>query len=128
MSCRSFLILAAVIELVFALWLLISPGSHLAFYGVTPDMGGMQMGRMFGAASTAGAVALLIARDAVRSPALNAVLWGGFTFNGIAALLALGLTLTGQWNAMGWVAVLLRLLLAIGFVMQARAMRPGHVR
>jgi len=126
MKHRSFLILAAVIEAAFALWLLISPGSHLAFYGVPPDMGGMQMGRMFGAGALAAAVAFVVARDSARSPSLSGILWGGFVFNLIAALLALGLTVSGQWNAMGWVPVVLRLALAAGFILHARRMRPGQ--
>jgi hypothetical protein len=103
------------IALGYGTFLLISPVPLLSLHGISPDPSALLMGRYFGVALYGMGLATWLARNAEPSQARNAITLG-FLVSYIAGfLVSLEGTLSGQMNAVGWVAVAAYLLLVIGF-------------
>jgi LPXTG-motif cell wall-anchored protein len=73
------------------------------------------MARWFGVGLLANGLTTLLARDAAESEAGRAIAAALVASYGVGVALALWGTITGHFNALGWIAVGLNLLLGLGF-------------
>jgi hypothetical protein len=95
--------------------LLVAAHPILDLYGITPNPEGVYMARWFGVGLLAIGLVTWLARDAAESAAGRAIARAFTVTYGIGVLLALWGTLVGPFNALGWIAVALNLLLGSGF-------------
>jgi hypothetical protein len=95
--------------------LLVAAHPILDLYGITPNPEGVYMARWFGVGLLAIGLVTWLARDAANSAAGLAIARALAVTYGIGVLLALWGTLFGPFNALGWIAVGLNLLLGSGF-------------
>jgi hypothetical protein len=111
--------------------LLVATGPILDVYGITPNPEGVYMARWFGVELFAIGLTTWLARDAAESAAGRAIARALAVGYGIGVVLALWGTLSGPFNALGWIAIGLNLFLGSGFAwsqlgVQAAAGRRHH--
>ena len=92
--------------------LLLGTNPILDVYGIAPTPEGVYMARWFGVAI---GLTTWLARDAAESAGGLAIARAFTVSYGIGVVLALWGTLAGPFNALGWIAVGLNLLLGAGF-------------
>jgi len=110
----------AVLSLLFGLGFLLAPAMQLEGFGATSSAPAELIARTYGGALLGVAVMLWMMRKTELSVARTAVVWGLIVQHAISAIvLALGIT-GGVLNGMGWIAVVLDVLLTVGFVMYGR--------
>ena len=113
MKLSRFLVVKAVISLVFGIVFALIPAAAMSWYGITLDPGGILMARFFGACLIG--IGLICWLDRNADPqalqGITLALFIGDTVGFIAALLG---QLSGLMNALGWVNVVIWLLLALG--------------
>ena len=115
MKLRSLMILKALVGLLFGILFLAVPVPAMSLFGVTLGEGGVFALRLYGASLAGNLMLNWFARDAGPSQALRAIVLGGFVYDAIGLVVALVAVLTGVTNAMGWLAVLIYLVLTLGF-------------
>jgi len=99
----------------YGLALLVATGPILDVYGITPNPEGVDMARWFGLELLAIGLMTWLARDATESAGGRAIARALAVTYTIGVVLALWGTLFGPFNALGWIAVGLNLLLGAGF-------------
>lgn len=87
----------------------------MAVFGVPLDGGGMLMARVLGSALIGFTLIFWWSRNVPNSDTLQAILRASFIYNVVDFPVVLIATLTGVMGVLGWSAVILHLLLAIGF-------------
>jgi hypothetical protein len=115
MNRKRLFVLNAVIAGGYGIALLVAAHPILDLYGITPNPEGVYMARWFGVGLLAIGLVTWLARDAAESAAGLAIARALAVTYGIGVLLALWGTLFGPFNALGWIAVGLNLLLGSGF-------------
>jgi hypothetical protein len=95
--------------------LLLATGPILDLYGIAPTPEGSYMARWFGVGLLAIGLTTWLARDAADSAGGMAIARAFTVSYGLGVVLALWGTLAGPFNALGWIAVGLNLLLGAGF-------------
>jgi hypothetical protein len=115
MKLNMFLMIATVVAAVFGIAFLIVPAELVALYGPRLNPAGIVVGRIAGSTILAFAVVYWGARNSKGAEALKAVLVAGCIANGLDALIMLHATWVGIVNALGWSAVVINGLLAVGF-------------
>jgi hypothetical protein len=132
MTRRRLFVLNGAIAGGYGVALLLATGPILDVYGITPNPEGTYMARWFGVELLAIGLVTWLARDAADSAAGQAVARALAVSYGIGVVLALWGTLSGPFNALGWIAVTLNLLLGSGFAwsqLKAPAVSaPGSAR
>lgn len=108
-------ILNGLIAVGYAVGFFVAAEPLLEVYGIMPNDEGVFMARWFGVGLLANGLTTLLARHAAESEAGRAIAAALVVSYGFGVVLALWGTLTGQFNALGWVAVALNLLLGLGF-------------
>ena len=99
----------------YAVAFLVATDPLLEVYGINATSEAVFMARWFGVGLLANGLTTLLARHAAESEAGRAI-GAALTVSYVAGvLLALWGTLTGEFNALGWIAVALNLLLGLGF-------------
>lgn len=115
MKLGNLLVAGAVVTLIFGLALVLVPGTLLALYGVTVNVQGIFIARLFGAAFLGFTVLNWSARNASDSEVLRGIVLA----NLIMDVVGFTVTLLGQLaqvaNALGWSSVALYLLFSLGF-------------
>jgi hypothetical protein len=114
MNIRTLLVIAAVIAFVFAIGLLIAPGFMGTTYGMAPTPANDLMGRYYGTTLLTLAVVLWMSKD-LPAANLGPIITASFIGNAVGFIVSLLGTLGGVMNATGWSAVVIYLLLALGF-------------
>jgi len=104
----------AVGSLLFGLAYLLAPASVASLYGITLDPSS-QYPRYFGSALLGFAAILWLGRKVTSGPALRAILVGGFVASITGLVVAVFQALNGPGNALVWSAVVIYLLLSLGF-------------
>ena len=107
MTLKRMFVLNGAIAGGYGIALLVAAGPILDLYGITPNPEGVYMARWFGLG--------LLARDAAATEGGQAIARALSVTYGIGVVLALWGTLAGPFNALGWIAVALNLLLGSGF-------------
>jgi hypothetical protein len=115
MTLKRLFVLNGVIAGGYGIALLVAARPILDVYGITPNPEGTYMARWFGLGLLAIGLSTWLARDAADSAGGQAVARALAVTYGIGVVLALWGTLFGPFNALGWIAVGLNLLLASGF-------------
>jgi hypothetical protein len=115
MTLKRLFVLNAVIAGGYGLALLMAADPILDLYGITPNPEGVYMARWFGLELLAIGLTTWLARDAAESAGGRAVARALTVTYGIGVVLAVWGTLSGPFNALGWIAVALNLLLGSGF-------------
>lgn len=115
MKFGTFIILASIAYVGFGLGLLAIPVAFMSTFGVALDEGGALMARILGSALIGFALIFWWVRNAQPSESLQAILRASFIYNVADFPIVFIGTLTGVMGVMGWSAVILHLLLALGF-------------
>lgn len=115
MKLSTLMVIKAIIVIIFGIGFVVIPAPILSLYGASLDPVGILMTRLFGAAFILLAVMLWQAKSDPGSPALKAIVLGVFSGDTIGFVVALLGQLSGLFNALGWLNVVLYFLLALGF-------------
>ena len=115
MTPKRLFVLNAVIAVGYGTALLVVTDPILEVYGITANPEGVYMARWFGLGLLAIGLTTWLARGTADSPGGHAVARALTVTYGIGVILALWGTLSGPFNALGWVAVGLNLLLGSSF-------------
>ena len=115
MQVRTVMITKAIVGLVLGVVVLAVPGISASLFGVTLDAGGALAFRLYAASAVGHGCANWFARNSGPSEARRALILGGFVYDGIGFVVALVAVLSGAMNPLGWLAVILYLLLTVGF-------------
>jgi LPXTG-motif cell wall-anchored protein len=115
MTRKTLFILNGLIAVGYAVAFLVATDPLLEVYGIMPNDESVFMARWFGVGLLANGLTTLLARNAAESEAGSAIAAALVVSYGVGVVLALWGTLTGQFNALGWIAVALNLLLGLGF-------------
>jgi hypothetical protein len=105
MSIRTFLAILAVLGFVHGVAFLIVPDQVAISYGLPPSAPVALMARFFGSALLAWCGILWMARNFRDEAALRAVLTCTAIADAIGFLTAIAATVSGTFNATGWIAV-----------------------
>ena len=114
MKFRTFLMIVAVVAVLYAIGLLLVPGTMDSAYGTAGSPGEMLSDRMYGSALLGFAVLFWLARDFTGASA-RPIIAAGLVGETVFFVVALIGTLGGVMGATGWSAVVLGLLFALGF-------------
>jgi hypothetical protein len=115
MTGKRLFMLNAVIAGGYGIALLVATGPILDLYGITPNPEGVYMARWFGLGLLAMGLTTWLARDAAEDAGGQAIAQALTVTYTIGVALALWGILFGPFNALGWIAVGLNLLLSSGF-------------
>lgn len=115
MKLSVFMVIAAIVALLFGLAFVFVPEPLLSPYGISLSPGGLIVARLFGAALLGFAVLTWCARNAEESEARKAIILALFIGDSIGFIVALISQLSGAVNALGWSTVIIYFLLALGF-------------
>ena len=115
MTLKRLFVLNGAIAAGYGAALLVAAGPVLDVYGITPNPEGVCMARWFGVGLLAIGLTTWLARDTADSAGGRAIARALSVTYGIGVVLALWGTLSGPFNALGWIAVGLNLLLGSGF-------------
>ena len=113
MTLKRLFVLNGAIAAGYGIALLVAAGLDL--YGITPNPEGAYMARWFGVGLLAIGLTTWSAREAAESAGGQAITRSLTVAYGVGVVLALWGTLFGPFNALGWIAVGLNLLLGSGF-------------
>ncbi|HEV8166684.1 MAG TPA: hypothetical protein VGR74_19965, partial [Actinomycetota bacterium] len=103
MTLKRLFVLNAVIAGGYGLALLVAADPILDLYGITPNPEGVYMARWFGLELLAIGLTTWLARDAAESAGGRAVAQALTVTYGIGVVLAVWGTLSGPFNALGWI-------------------------
>jgi hypothetical protein len=115
MTGKRLFLLNAVIAAGYGIALLVATGPILDLYGITPNPEGAYMARWFGVGLLSIGLTTWLAREVADSAGGQAIARALTVTYGVGIVLALWGTLFGPFNALGWIAVGLNLLLGLGF-------------
>lgn len=114
MKLRTFLIVAAVVALLYALGLLLLPEFMGKIYGMDASASVIMVSRFFGVELLVLGVINWLARD-LTGANVRPIITGSLIGNAVGFIVALMGTLGGTMNSTGWSAVAVYLLLGLGF-------------
>ena len=109
------LILNAVIALVFGIGFVLVPGTMGTLYGMTPGPEVNLAGQFFGVELIAVGLLCWLARNVSDSAAQRAMILAFLIADVIGLIVSIMGTLSGVFNAVGWSAVVIYLVLSLGF-------------
>ena len=115
MKLNTFMMIAAIVALIFGLGFIIAPASSLTLYGTSTNVTGEFLGRYLGSSFLGIAFLTWLVRNAPASPTRRAVLMALFANMVLGFAVALWDKFAGGGNALIWLNVAIYLLLAIGF-------------
>jgi hypothetical protein len=115
MTLKRMFVLNGAIAGGYGIALLVAAGPILDLYGIAPNPEGVYMARWFGLGLLASGLITWLARDAAATEGGQAIARALSATYGIGVVMALWGTLAGPFNALGWIAVALNLLLGSGF-------------
>ena len=115
MKLSVLLTITGVVSIVFGLGFVLVPGRLASPYGLELDEAGTMVLRLLGAAFLGYGALNWFARNTEESRARQAIVLAQSIGNAIAFIVALVNQLSGVPNAVGWVAVVIHLLLALGY-------------
>ena len=114
MKLRTFLMIVAVIALVYSVGLLLMPVFMETSYGTETSASVVLSDRFFGATLLSLSVITWLARD-LTGASVRPIITGSLIGNAVGLVVSLMGTLGGVMNASGWSAVVIYLVFALGF-------------
>jgi hypothetical protein len=115
MKLRSFLTVAAVVPLVFAMGLLLVPEWLAVMYGIETSASAILMARLYGGALLAVGLTTWLCRD-FTGVVLRPVIFGSLAAEIASLIVVLVGMLSGTMNSFGWSAVVIYAAGGFGFV------------
>ena len=115
MKLRNLLVINAIVALVYGIILVLTPATMLSLHSVTQGPGEKLMGQYFGSALIAIGLLTWFARDVADSEAQRAIILALLISDVIGVIVSVLGTVSGVMSAVGWSAVGIYLLLALGF-------------
>ena len=114
MNLRTFLTIAAVVALVYALGLILMPAFMNSTYGLGTSASEILLSRFFGVELLVLGLIIWLAKD-LTGASVRPIITGNLIGNAVGTIIALMGTLGGVMNSVGWSAVAIYFLLALGF-------------
>lgn len=114
MKLRTFLMIVAVIALVYSVGLLLMPVFMETSYGTETSASVVLSDRFFGATLLSLAVITWLAKD-LTGASVRPIITGSLIGNAVGLVVSLMGTLGGVMNASGWSAVVIYLVFSLGF-------------
>src|SRR6185503_14151562 len=114
MKLRTFLIVAAVLALGYALGLILMPAFMNTTYGLGTSASEILLVRFFGVELLVLGLLTWLAKD-LTGASVRPIITGNLVGNAVGAIVALMGTLNGVMNSAGWSAVVIYLFLTLGF-------------
>ena len=114
MNLRTFLIVAAVVALGYALGLILMPATLDSMYGFGTSGSEKLLSQFFGVELLALGLITWLAKD-LTGTSVRPIITGSLIANVVGVIVALMGTLGGVMNSYGWSAVVIYLLLGLGF-------------
>jgi hypothetical protein len=114
MNVRTFLIISAVIALLYGLGLIFMPATLLAMYGFETGAGEKLLSQFFGTELLVLGVVVWLAKD-LTGASVRPIITGNLVGNAVGVIVSLMGALNGTMNAVGWSAVGIYLFLTLGF-------------
>lgn len=114
MKLRTFLIVAAVLALGYGLGLILMPALMNSTYGFGTSAGEILLSRFFGVELLGLGVAAWLSKD-LTGTSVRPIITGSLIVDALGAIFALMGTLNGVMNSAGWSAVVIYVLLTLGF-------------
>jgi uncharacterized membrane protein YfcA len=114
MNLNTFLLVSAIVALLFGVGFVLLPGLMFAIYGIEASPASYLGFRLFGSVLIAIGVLTWSLRDSTNWEAVRALLLSVAIGNVIGLLLVFFASINGTLGAMGWTAVLIYLLLLAG--------------
>ena len=114
MKLRTFLIIAAVLALVYALGLILMPAFMNTTYGFGISAPEILLARFFGVELLVLGLITWLAKD-LTGASVRPIITGTMVGNAVGAIIALMGTLNGVMNSTGWSAFAIYFLLTLGF-------------
>jgi len=114
MTFRTFLIIKAVVCLVFGLFLLLAPVVLLNILGTGLNDGGTFTAREYGAALIGTLLLTWFAKDVKATDARGAILLDLFIYDLIGVVVTSSVTISGVLNVLGWSIVVVYLFFTVG--------------
>jgi len=115
MKLKILLIINTIICFVYGIILVLTPATMLSLHSVTQGAGEKLMGQYFGSALLAIGLLTWFARNVVDSEAQRAIILSLLISDVIGAIVSVLGTVSGVMNAVGWSAVGIYSLLALGY-------------
>jgi drug/metabolite transporter (DMT)-like permease len=116
MKLKYWMATKAIVEVMFGIGFVVFPGFLGELFGMSLNESAELMARLFGTAFIFGSVALWLGRNASKSEqALDAIVVGVVVSNVIGFVVTLMASISGVWNALGWLPVGLYLVFGIAF-------------
>jgi len=114
MKLSSFLTINAIVALVYGISFVLAPATVLSLYGVTQGPGEKLMGQYFGVALIGIGLLSWFARNVADSEAQRAIILALLISDVIGVIVSVLGTVSGVMSAVGWSAVGIYVLLALG--------------
>lgn len=115
MKLNTFMIIAAIVALIFGVGFIVAPSASLKPYGTTTDLTGLFLGRYLGSSLVGIAFITWLTRNAAPSDTRKGLLTGLFVTMLLGFVVALYDKFAGAGNALIWLNVVIYLLLGLGF-------------
>jgi len=115
MKLNTFMVIAAIVALVFGVGFIVAPAASLKPYGTTTDLTGLFLGRYLGSSLVGIAFITWLTRNAAPSDTRKGLLTGLFVTMLLGFVVALYDKFAGTGNALVWLNVVIYLLLGLGF-------------
>ncbi len=116
MKLNYWMIAKAIIVAIFGIGFVLIPATLGSLYGMSLDLAGTLMARLFGGAFIFEAIVLWMARNTDRDDvACKGIIIGVVVSNAIGFVVCLLATLAGVWNVLGWLSVALYLIFGLAF-------------
>jgi len=126
MKFGNVLLVNAIVALVYGIGLVLLPATVLSIYGVTPGPAVNLASQLFGVELLHVGLLCWLSRNVSDSPAQRAFIIASLIGQGIGVVVSLMGTLSGVFNAVGWSAVVIFLVLALGYAyLQFMKPRPS---
>jgi len=115
MKLSYLLIFNAIVALVYGISLVLIPATVAELHGITPSPGTNLVGQFFGVTLIGIGLLVWFARNVTDPVARRAIILAQLVATVVGVIVALLGTLSGVMNVVGWLAVVIYLVLALGY-------------
>lgn len=115
MKLKTLLVFNAIVALAYGVGFVLAPATMLTLYGATVSPSANLVGQLFGVTLIGIGLICWLARNVADPGAQRAIVLAQLIATVIGAIVAVMGTISGVMNAVGWSAVVIYLLLALGY-------------
>ena len=114
MTSKNYLLIAAVVAVLYGLAFVLMPGPFTALYGAPPEPHTIIAAQYFGSALIGLGVVYWFAKDFADQSAARGVLMAVAATTAIGGIISIWGVISGAFNALGWTSVVVYALLLLG--------------